>query len=195
MRIQFVNKEQFKTTEWSGGTTTEYFIYPENSDYGKRDFSVRISSAKMDYDYSKFTHLPGVKRYLSPLTDKVGLSISGENINLNPFEIVSFDGSDEVESFGQCRDFNLMLKDTNGSMESITVNSGEADIHVPVNMIVAVFAWSDVILEINDEKRVTVNRDVLTIIYSDTDIEETIKISSMSEAKVLICKFEKKVVM
>ena len=58
MKIRSVNKDDFKTTRWSGGTTTEFFIYPTGADYQKRKFAARISSAVIEDEYSKFTELP-----------------------------------------------------------------------------------------------------------------------------------------
>ena len=31
--IEIIRKNQYKTSEWSGGTTTELYIYPVDSQY------------------------------------------------------------------------------------------------------------------------------------------------------------------
>ena len=61
------NAEQYQTSVWSGGTTTQFFIYPEDGDYKAGSFQVRISSATVELLKSSFTSLPGVKRYLMRL--------------------------------------------------------------------------------------------------------------------------------
>ena len=37
------NAEQYQTSVWSGGTTTQLFIYPEDGDYKAGSFQVRIT--------------------------------------------------------------------------------------------------------------------------------------------------------
>ena len=45
MNYKLVKPEDFVVTEWSGGNTTQFFIYPEGSSLAKRDFEWRVSSA------------------------------------------------------------------------------------------------------------------------------------------------------
>ena len=45
--MELIKKNQYKTTQWSGGTTTELLIYPSTSKYSERNFKWRISSAKV----------------------------------------------------------------------------------------------------------------------------------------------------
>lgn len=52
---QDVSKEDYPVSNWSGGKTTQLFIYPENSEYAKRNFLFRISSATVDCERSEFT--------------------------------------------------------------------------------------------------------------------------------------------
>lgn len=59
--IKVITKEQQKTSTWSGGTTTQLAIYPEDADYGKRNFTWRLSSATVEAEESVFTSLPGIK--------------------------------------------------------------------------------------------------------------------------------------
>ena len=143
MKIRSVNKDDFKTTRWSGGTTTEFFIYPPGADYQKRKFAARISSAVIEDEYSKFTELPGVTRYLALLSGETDLVANGEKIVLDPYEIVKFSGTDVVESYGTCRDFNLMLKGVNGSMDCVRVGNIQTDFYIPCNMMVVIYNCSD----------------------------------------------------
>lgn len=57
--------EDFVTSKWSGGSTTELYIYPPQAVYREGNFKCRISSATVEVEKSDFTSLPGVKRYLS----------------------------------------------------------------------------------------------------------------------------------
>ena len=56
-----------KTAKWSGGLTTELFIYPEGSAYSERNFDFRLSTATVEIETSVFTPLPHVQRTLMVL--------------------------------------------------------------------------------------------------------------------------------
>lgn len=101
------------TTVWSGGTTTELFLYPKGKSYKDRTFEARISSATVDLPKSTYTSLPGVDRFLSPLANPFTLSHPGTNLSmthLQPFEVYAFSGDLPTECEGTGRDFNLMVR-------------------------------------------------------------------------------------
>ena len=62
MRILHLTETDYKVGLWSGGSTTELFIWPEGADYGKREFTLRVSSARVDLEESDFTPLQGAWR-------------------------------------------------------------------------------------------------------------------------------------
>ena len=112
MKITHYGEKDFKTSNWSGGTTTELFIYPHEADYKKRNFLFRLSSATVDLDRSDFTPLPGFFRFISPLNGDLKISHDEKNFTkLKPYEIYAFDGGAKTVSMGRVRDFNLMVKD------------------------------------------------------------------------------------
>ena len=126
--ITVKNADQFSTSVWSGGKTTQLFIYPENADYGEGNFQVRISSATVELQKSEFTSLPGVKRYLMTLKGDLDM-IHGVNtkVELKPYEVDCFDGGTPTVSYGKVVDFNLMLKNgAEGKMEAAVFGPGEA---------------------------------------------------------------------
>lgn len=116
MKITRIQKDDFITTTWSGGKTEQIFIYPENADYTKRDFLLRVSTATVELERSEFTSLPSVKRIITPLSGKIKLFEKQPNnteiklANLKPFELYSFLGDTAIVSVGKCRDFNVMTK-------------------------------------------------------------------------------------
>lgn len=101
----------FITSKWSGGSTTELYIYPSNAVYKEGNFKCRISSATVEVEKSDFTMLPGVKRYLSIFSGELKM-IHGEvtRVNLQPYDVDCFDGGVATVSYGKVVDFNLMLK-------------------------------------------------------------------------------------
>lgn len=127
VNITVKNANDFKTSRWSGGTTTELYIYPEDALYPEGNFKCRISSATVDTDSSEFTSLPGVKRYLSIFGGSLEM-IHGneEKVCLKPYEVDCFDGGVPTVSYGRVVDFNLMVKNgADGKMETALLKQGE----------------------------------------------------------------------
>ncbi len=127
MKIQHLTKKDYKTSTWSGGTTTELFLYPESGDYARRDFLFRISSATVDLEESDFTRLPGVQRYITPLQGAFTLTHPGSDpVHLTPLSApYPFPGDIPTHCVGKATDFNLMLQGCHGHM---TLQSGSAPI-------------------------------------------------------------------
>lgn len=125
MKVSVKKNVDYKISEWSGGTTTQLYIYPENGDYGQRSFQVRISSATVDSEESEFTSLPGVKRYLMTLDGSMRLVHKDHyERELHPGDVEKFSGDWDTSSYGKVKDFNLMLKDAQGMMEYAIIQPG-----------------------------------------------------------------------
>ncbi|MGN0152568.1 MAG: HutD family protein [Wujia sp.] len=192
MKIRSVSKEEFQTTEWSGGTTTEFFIYPPGSDYKNRNFRARISSAYVADEWSKFTSLTGVTRYLAPLSQEITLKIQGEDVTLSPYEVIKFSGEDMVESYGVCRDFNLMLKDCGGTMECVCATARGVRVQVAERTIVALYCYEGKArLATEDGKEVDFDADQLILLENDSAMkEETVKLLA-DHQHIIICHIHK----
>ena len=119
MKLQHLTAKDFRTSTWSGGTTTELYLYPENGSYGARDFLFRISSATVDLDESDFTPLQGVERYITPLTGSFVLTHPQQPpVVLEPLSApYRFSGGIPTHCVGRATDFNLMLKGCEGCMQ------------------------------------------------------------------------------
>ena len=118
MEILHLTGKDYKTSAWSGGTTTELFIWPANANYGKRAFTFRVSSATVELAESDFTPLVGVERYITPLTGGFTLTHPGKApVNMGPLDTpYRFSGEEATHCVGQATDFNLMLKGVPGEM-------------------------------------------------------------------------------
>lgn len=119
MKILHLRAEDFKTSVWAGGTTTQLFLYPETGSYADRNFQFRISSATVDLEESEFTLLPGVERFITPLDGSFVLTHPG----MPPVKMAvlavpyRFSGNIPTHCMGKATDFNLMLKGCRGNME------------------------------------------------------------------------------
>lgn len=127
MKIQVIDPSARRITKWSGGLTQELFLYPPTGSYADRNFQFRISSATVEMPESHFTPLPGVKRYLTPLSDGFYLKINGTRWQyLSNGQVLCFSGDDDVYSRGVGRDLNLMLKGAHGELRVLP--AGESDL-------------------------------------------------------------------
>lgn len=125
MEWKLLTREDYVTTSWSGGTTTQLSIAPEGAVYAGRDFLWRLSSATVELDHSDFTPLPDYHRFLAVLEGEIKLKINGDQpFPLAPGRVVEFDGGVPVESWGQCVDFNLMVRkgQGQGAVSALTGN-------------------------------------------------------------------------
>ncbi|MCL2578869.1 MAG: HutD family protein [Oscillospiraceae bacterium] len=132
MSVRVIRAAELKTTRWSGGKTTELLIFPPGSSYEARNFSVRVSSASVELVRSDFTALPGITRYIMPLSGNIRLEhTAGDGqilpgASLSPLDIYRFDGGWSTVSQGACTDFNLMLSEGWEGEMSALADKGEA---------------------------------------------------------------------
>ena len=126
-KVELIKKDEFLTSEWSGGTTTEIAIYPKDSIYGEKNFTWRLSSAKVEMEESNFTSLPGINRIIMVLEGRLKLEHIGHHeCTLEPFQQDSFSGSWETKSYGKVVDFNLMMNhQCDGKLEPIVIKKDE----------------------------------------------------------------------
>lgn len=128
MNYYLIRSEEFQTKPWSGGTTTELFIFPPTADYRQRNFLFRLSTATVKTEQSEFTPLPGVSRKLMVLSG--GIHIMHEtrySKQLSKFEVDTFEGDWKTSSIGLCTDFNLMTTGTaSGELRAISIQKEES---------------------------------------------------------------------
>jgi environmental stress-induced protein Ves len=107
MKIIIISEADYKTSTWSGGETTELFLSPPNGDYAKREFDFRLSTATVELEESDFTSLPGFERLIMSLDNPLELHHRNVDklrvVELEPFEVDQFSGSDLTKSFGKCQ--------------------------------------------------------------------------------------------
>lgn len=150
--VSIKKKGDFQTSLWSGGSTTQLYIYPEDGDYKQGNFQCRISSATVETERSDFTKLPGVKRYLSIFSGHLDM-VHGEEqkVSLEPFQVDCFDGGVPTVSYGKVVDFNLMLKHgAKGQMETLQLKPNEGAVLVPKeeeNLLVIYVASGEITIE------------------------------------------------
>lgn len=127
MEITHLQKNHFRTLAWSGGETTEFFIFPYSTCYADRDFDFRLSTASVEVEQSDFTALEGVSRTLMVLSGEMKLIHQNHHeVSLSPFDVDRFQGGWNTRSEGCCSDFNLMTRGaTQGDLKSIRIEAGD----------------------------------------------------------------------
>lgn len=109
MNFEILKSESFEVKNWTGGTTTQLFIYPKTADYLSRNFEFRLSTANVLVEKSDFTILPEVYRQLMILDGQISLKHDNQKPKiLKKFDISKFEGRWKTTSIGTCTDFNLM---------------------------------------------------------------------------------------
>lgn len=110
--MKIIRGDQVPLSTWSGGTSKQYYIFPEKASYQEKNFLFRLSTASSTSDQeSTYTSLPEITRHLIMLEGKIQISHSNENPKtMTPYhEIDVFDGGQKTSAQGICRDFNLMI--------------------------------------------------------------------------------------
>ena len=127
MEYTIITSESFKSKSWSGGTTTELFIFPLTAEYQQRNFRFRLSTATVETEMSDFTSLHGFLRKLMVLAGTINLRHEGHySRQLNKFDTDEFEGDWRTSSIGKCTDFNLMLDDkTSGEITAIVIKKDQ----------------------------------------------------------------------
>ncbi len=176
--IEVIRSSEQKVSTWSGGTTTELYIYPKEALYSERNFMFRISSAKVELEESNFTSLPGIDRKIMILDGE--LKLVHENHyekNLGLFDKDSFKGDWTTRSFGKVTDFNLMTNsDCCGDIKHLKVSGNnfveigniETDIEFN-NITYAIYCLGESISAEIDDIEITLNKEDLLVISSEKD--------------------------
>lgn len=180
MNINIYKDEDFKTTKWFGGTTTELYIHPSAATYTAGNFNFRISSATVEIENSDFTIIPGVSRQLMVLKGSIKLSHKHHHeIQLNKREIDSFEGDWETSAVGTCVDFNLMTKgSTEGKTSSVCVSANKSlnfQLDVTCEFIIFYLYEGNMQCHFGSEKR-NLNQGELMVIHHPRN--EEIKLQS-----------------
>jgi len=125
--MKIIRKKEFITRQWSGGSSTELYIFPHTSNYSDRNFDFRFSTAIIKKAESAVTSLPGVERILMLLEGKLIIRHAAHyEKELFPFDSDQFSGSWNTSSVGTGRDLNLMLcNGASGSIRAIEIPTGE----------------------------------------------------------------------
>lgn len=189
MKISIIKKEAQQTAEWSGGTSTELYIFPENTDYKSRNFGFRISTATVDEEESNFTSLLGYHRILMVLKGELIIHHEGQySKTLKKLEVDHFNGAWNTKSQGKVIDFNLMLSNQfKGSLKPVQLKKEESSSGIlPASSNFNGFyaASGSIELKLNHENILLEEGDFL--ILDKKGLELDYKIKSVTQAEIVL---------
>jgi len=193
MEITHLHARNFKPHKWSGGTTTELFIFPEGANYKDLNFDFRLSTATVEVDASVFTPLTGVSRTLMVLNGEMSLNHNGHHSSkLGKFDVDQFKGDWLTASKGECTDFNLMtMGQTKGGQEGILIEEGET-IDYPIgdswSKLFFYFHSGSAQIEIGGNLHVLEQGDLFVI---QNPKQPSLKIGGKRNCEVAFCWIEK----
>lgn len=192
--IGVVKKSQYRTSQWSGGTTTELLIYPRDSKYSERSFKWRISSAEVEASESVFTNLPGITRHIMVIDGQLILEHEKRYKKvLDPFQQDSFMGDWKTVSHGKATDFNLMLaKGLAGSLgvyfleegEQIDITLDEEKVKLVTNIFYALNGSLE--LAINKEKFNIEEKDLFYAMSFPIEGKRMLKLTNTSKHRLVV---------
>ena len=111
MNFKHLLPSDYSVFLWSGGKTTELFIFPENATLAERNFDVRISTASIEVELSSFTPMNGYLRKLLVLDGVLELHHELHHSTvLSKFEQDAFSGDWLTKSKGVATDFNVIYR-------------------------------------------------------------------------------------
>lgn len=195
IKIKIIKKEDQSISKWSGGMTTQLDIYPEDALYSERNFLWRISSAVVELPESVFTHLPGIKRIIMPINGELYLEHEGRYKKLlKPFEQDCFSGDWTTRSRGKVIDFNLMMRNCSGRIETYTVPSGSCNnislerFEDNINYITDVFYILGEKAEFNvDNRNINVeDRELIWLLRTNDSDNSDIEVKNISQHPIKI---------
>ncbi|MDT2847957.1 HutD family protein [Vagococcus carniphilus] len=185
MKKQIISQASYKVSKWSGGETTEVFLYPPEGHYVLNEFDYRVSTAKVELAESTFSSLPGYKRIIMSLDNPLELHHKGKESlrkeKLAPYQTDYFSGDDETKSFGKCTDFNLIYSPKLGG-EMKTKQSDEV-IKLKKQVTYVLYALKDVQITFNQETKTICLEAGTSLVLEEINEENQVLIHSTTKNK------------
>lgn len=123
LRYDLKKLYQCNSSVWSGGTSTELYIYPRNSLESARDFDFRISTADITLEHSILAKYKGYMRQIMLLKGEMKILHEGfHTVTLDEFGQDYFKGDWNTQAYGKCVDLNLIYKNEyEGGLEPLRI--------------------------------------------------------------------------
>ena len=185
--MQLIPKSAQTTSNWSGGTTTQLFIYPPEASYAARNFLFRISTATVETETSTFTDLTGFNRILLLLNGELSITHNNHQTHyLKPYQPHSFDGGWHTTAEGKVTDFNVISNpNIQTQVTVIELNANQStQLNTTANWVCLYVTKGAVKVQQHNEE-ITVNENDFLIINSTQEIELFAEQNSLAVASFI----------
>lgn len=188
MTSTIYRQHDFRESLWSGGSTKELYIYPDDSSYTNRNFQLRISTAKVETPSSSFTILPGFQRKLMILEGEITINHTNHHSKvLKPFDVDAFSGDWSTSAVGTCVDFNVMtLGEIRSELFSVRLTSGQTSVlefDARWNRLFCFVLNGELAIELNGDTLVVGSNEFLSIEELDSF---SIPVSAMEDCTIVV---------
>ena len=193
--MEIIRKKDLATSQWSGGTTTQLYIYPKQANYQKLDFDFRLSSARVIVEESTFTKLAGISRIIMILEGETSLTHKQrDTVHLNKFKIDHFEGDWETSSKGKVVDFNLMMNqnyDGNLSHQVLNKNQSHLIQQTNKNSFLVIYLYQGLVSVIENGKENTIASGD-TLVLNSTEDKGNINFDASEDSVLIISEISRK---
>jgi environmental stress-induced protein Ves len=188
-KVNILPSTNFLPKSWSGGSTTELFIFPLSAEYSKRNFDFRLSTATVEVEKSIFTPLLGISRTLMVLDGEMALSHEGHhNIKLCKMEADKFEGGWKTSSVGRCTDLNLMTTgSTSGTLKGFALQQDQTNnlaVDKTSKWLFIYLSTGQISIQLSGVKHIINKGDLFTTENIESD---TIQIDSIESSELVMC--------
>lgn len=193
MKATVINEKDIVVSKWAGGETRQYYIYPPEASYAKRDFMFRVSmAASYSDEEAKYTNLENINRYLVMLEGTAQVFHKDHyDVILKPYENIDvFDGDWESSASGKVVDFNLMTAKNIEAEMAVVDKSGaiKADNELKQSIWLMFFCHDgSAFFELPNGECISIYKNEL-IIFEDFEstLEINVKLNSSRLIKMLV---------
>ena len=129
MKQKVIHASDVIRKKWSGGVSSQYYIYPEGADRSTGEYAFIVTSATVELETSTFSDYTGFDRVIMSITKPYTLVHNEEEVcHLQPFEPHAFTGEESTRSEGVYTDCNLIMKrgESCGEMSSVLLSPGSS---------------------------------------------------------------------
>ena len=171
MKFQHI---QSIVSNWSGGSTSQLYIYPANASLQEMNFDLRISSAAIEVESSNFTKFPGYQRIIFPLEGILTLQHDqNKAYQLQPFESATFNGESDTTGQGKVIDFNIIFKPSISPKVTIIELNNQEEYQFELNkgLVYCVNGRVEIAGKIVLEKNAYFGTDICQIVKTDQNIK------------------------
>ncbi len=190
--VQLIPSSAHMTNKWTGGTTTQLYIYPPESSVKARDFDFRISTATVEAESSTFTPFKGYHRTLLILEGSLQIHHEGHHQRkLKKFDQDAFNGDWNTKAIGKCIDFNVITKDglANSMAASAFLKNDRKQVSISADWVFVYIHSGEVVIKHQADNFVLMEGTFLAVSEAEKGLLEVL---AKADSEVVLVQLSKK---